>query len=217
RPAVSSLQLELQVRDEDVLVAQVDLVHHVDVPDLQDSGLHRLHDIAGQGHFHDDRRVRTTRDLHFALPRADRLDEDEVGAHRVAIDRMNTPESTPVSAIRIRSPRTAPPVYGDVGSTATTPTVLPRDRKARTNRLIKELFPTPGGPVNPTTWARPVCGKIRATASTASGSSSSMSEISLPADRLSPLMRESTRPPTESREAFAGMPLTHLCPPSRRT
>src|SRR5207245_5287185 len=38
-PAVSSLQLELQVRDEDVLVAQVDLVHHVDVPDLPDSGL----------------------------------------------------------------------------------------------------------------------------------------------------------------------------------
>src|SRR2546428_7357732 len=83
RPAVSSLQLELQVRDEDVFVAQVDLVHHVDVSDLQDSGLHRLHDIAGQRHFHDDRRVRTTRDLHFALPRADRLDEDEVGAHRV--------------------------------------------------------------------------------------------------------------------------------------
>src|SRR5213079_3019854 len=40
---------------------------------------------------------------------------------RVAIDRMKTPGSTPVSAIRIRSPSTAPPVYGDVGSTAPTP------------------------------------------------------------------------------------------------
>src|SRR5207249_4683883 len=106
---------------------------------------------------------------------------------------------------------------GDVGSTATAPAVLPRDRKARTSRLINELLPTPGGPVNPTTCARPVCGKIRATASTASGSSSSVSEMSLPADRLSPLRRESTRPSTESREAFAGMHLTHLCPPSQRT
>src|SRR6058998_2088514 len=83
RPAVSNLQLELQVRDEHVFVPEVDLVHHVDVADLQDPGFHRLHDVPGQGHFHDDRRVRTTGNLHFALPRAYRLDEDEVGAHRV--------------------------------------------------------------------------------------------------------------------------------------
>src|SRR3990170_4832344 len=57
---------------------------------------------------------------------------------RVAMDRMKTPGSTPVSAIRIRSSRTAPPVYGDVGSTATTPTFLPRARYARTRRLTRD-------------------------------------------------------------------------------
>src|SRR2546425_1091516 len=72
RPAVSGLQLELQVRDEHVLVPEVDLVHDVDVADLEDPGLHRLHDIPGEGHFHDDRGVRTTRNLHLALPRAGR-------------------------------------------------------------------------------------------------------------------------------------------------
>src|SRR5256884_3060097 len=118
---------------------------------------------------------------------------------RVAIDRMKTPGSTPVSAIRIRSPSTAPPVYGDVGSTATTPTFRSRLRYLRTSRLIRELLPTPGGPVNPTTWARPVCGKIRARASVASASSSSIREMSFPAARLSPFRRESTRPGTGSR------------------
>src|SRR6267143_1353360 len=120
---------------------------------------------------------------------------------RVAIDRMKTPGSTPVSAIRIRSPSTAPPVYGDDGSTATTPTFRSRLRYLRTSRLIRELFPTPGGPVNPTTWARPVCGNIRARASVASGSSSSIREMSFAAARLSPASKSLTRPETESRAA----------------
>src|SRR5205823_3833711 len=64
---------------------------------------------------------------------------------------------------------------------------------------MRELLPTPGGPVNPTTWARPVCGWIRARASVASGSSSSIREMSFPAARLSPFRRESTRPGTGSR------------------
>src|SRR5207237_235769 len=101
-------------------------------------------------------------------------------------------------------PRTAPPVYGDVGSTATTPTFLSRPRRLRTRRLMRELLPTPGGPVNPTTWARPVCGWIRATASVASGSSSSIRAMSFPAARLSPFRRESTRPGTGSRGRAAG-------------
>jgi len=69
------------------------------------------------------------------------------GRHRSDED----PGSTPVSAIRIRSPSTAPPVYGDVGSTATTPTFRSRLRYLRTSRLIRELFPTPAAPWNPTT------------------------------------------------------------------
>jgi len=78
------------------------------------------------------------------LSRADGLNEHDVhaegveDAHRVeggkgessgvAARRHRSdedPGSTPVSAIRIRSPSTAPPVYGDVGSTATTPTFDP--------------------------------------------------------------------------------------------
>src|SRR5437899_1445508 len=85
RPAVSGLQLELQVRDEHVLVPEVDLVHDVDVADLEDPGLHRLHDIPGEGHFHDDRGVRTTRNLHLALPRAEGLD----GLWLIVLDQGN--------------------------------------------------------------------------------------------------------------------------------
>src|SRR3990170_4917385 len=114
------------------------------------------------------------------------------GCPRVAIDRMNTPGSIPVSAIRIRSPSTAPPVNGEVGSTATTPTFFPRLRYARTSRLIRELFPTPGGPVNPTMCAFPVLGWIRSRASAASGSSSSIREMSFAAARLSPRARSWT-------------------------
>ena len=45
---------------------------------------------------------------------------------RVAMLRMNTPASATCDCMRTRSPRIAPPVNGLVGSTATTPTVLPR-------------------------------------------------------------------------------------------
>src|SRR3989475_1013194 len=45
---------------------------------------------------------------------------------------------------------------------------------------------------------------MRARASTASGSSSSIREMSFPADRLPPFTSESTRSRTESREPFAG-------------
>ena len=44
---------------------------------------------------------------------------------RVAIDRIKTPGSSATSSMRIRSPRSAPPVNGDVGSTATMPTRSP--------------------------------------------------------------------------------------------
>jgi len=47
---------------------------------------------------------------------------------RAAIDRMNTPGSSAIDSMRIRSPSSAPPVNGDVGSTATMPTVKPASR-----------------------------------------------------------------------------------------
>src|SRR3989304_1862637 len=42
---------------------------------------------------------------------------------RWAIERMNTPASPAWAAMRTRSPSTAPPLYGLVGSTASTPPV----------------------------------------------------------------------------------------------
>ena len=47
---------------------------------------------------------------------------------RLAIDRMNTPSSVAWSCIRTRSPSSAPPLNGDVGSTASTPTRWPAAR-----------------------------------------------------------------------------------------
>ena len=38
------------------------------------------------------------------------------------MDRMNTPGSVAWSCIRTRSPSSAPPLNGEVGSTASTPT-----------------------------------------------------------------------------------------------
>ncbi len=47
---------------------------------------------------------------------------------REAIDRMKTSGSAVCSAIRMRSPSSAPPENGDEGSTASTPTRAPRAR-----------------------------------------------------------------------------------------
>ena len=108
-------------------------------------------------------------DVELGLPHAHRLDEDPVEPAasrsfcasavaraspprlpRVAMLRMNTPGSSVCACIRIRSPRTAPPVKGLVGSTATTPTVAPLFRIAAVSRSTSVLFPAPGGPVIPT-------------------------------------------------------------------
>ncbi len=44
------------------------------------------------------------------------------------------------------------------GSTEMTPTVVSASRTCRTSALISDDFPTPGGPVTPTTNAEPVSG-----------------------------------------------------------
>src|SRR5688572_8079149 len=68
---------------------------------------------------------------------------------RVAIERMKVPGSVDRSVIRIRSPSSAPPEKGEVGSTATTPTRSPAARYAAATPASSVDFPAPGGPVNP--------------------------------------------------------------------
>ncbi len=82
-------------------------------------------------------------------------------APRVARLRTKTPGSSAWRCIRIRSPRIAPPVKGEVGSTARTPTVFSFFRKEEIRASTRVLLPAPGAPVIPMTWARPVWGKMR--------------------------------------------------------
>src|SRR5687768_12150748 len=60
--------------------------------------------------------------------------------------------------MRMRSPRIAPPVNGEDGSTATMPTVDPRRLYSCATFSARVDFPAPGGPVSPSTRARPVRG-----------------------------------------------------------
>jgi hypothetical protein len=77
-------------------------------------------------------------------------------------------------------------VKGEVGSTQRTPTVFSFFRKEAIRASTRVLFPAPGEPVIPTTWARPVWGKIRMIAVFASGRSSSRFRIRREAVRTSP-------------------------------
>jgi len=58
----------------------VGLVDDEDVGDLQDAGLDRLHIVPQSGRLHDQGGLRLMGDIHFALARADRLDENGVEA-----------------------------------------------------------------------------------------------------------------------------------------
>src|SRR5262245_22811180 len=55
--------------------------------------------------------------------------------------------------MRTRSPKSAPPLALDDGSTAITPTVVPALRQPATSAAHNDDLPTPGGPVTPTTCA----------------------------------------------------------------
>src|SRR5688572_12259631 len=80
----------------------------------------------------------------------------------------------------------APPVNGLVGSTAMTPTVSPASRVSVVKRSTSVLFPAPGGPVTPTRYVRPVCGKMSRTRPAAASASSSISEMARAMARTSP-------------------------------
>ena len=59
------------------------------------------------------------------------------------------------AAIRTLSPRMAPPVRGDDGSTASTAGRRPFSARRMVHAAVRVDFPEPGGPVSPTTWALP--------------------------------------------------------------
>ena len=62
------------------------------------------------------------------------------------------------SRIRTRSPSSAPPLNGLVGSTAMMPTVSPLFRYSPARPLTKVDLPVPGDPVMPRMWAEPARG-----------------------------------------------------------
>src|SRR4051794_33448690 len=117
---------------------------------------------------------------------------------REAIERMNTPVSVACSDIRTRSPRSAPPENGEDGSMASTPTRFPSRRSAVTSAEVVVDFPTPGGPVIPTTCALPQCGASSAIAERRSGDSSSTRLISRPTARALPARACSTSSAADS-------------------
>ena len=113
---------------------------------------------------------------------------------RDASERMNTPASIVCSAIRIRSPRTAPPVIGLEGSTAATATVRPRPRISPMNAFTSVDFPAPGGPVKPTTIARPRCGWIAFNSALTVGPSRSTMLIARASAAVCPANRRAKSP-----------------------
>ena len=75
-------------------------------------------------------------------------------APREASERTYTPGSAWWPSIRMRSPRMAPPEKGLLGSTASTPTVLPCERSTLMSTATSVLLPLPGLPVRPSTVGR---------------------------------------------------------------
>ncbi len=73
---------------------------------------------------------------------------------------MNAAGARPSSAIRVLSPRIAPPPRFDPGSTASTAMRRPRAIPSSPKRSIKVDLPAPGGPEMPMRVAFPQAGRI---------------------------------------------------------
>src|SRR5262245_39036365 len=118
--------------------------------------------------------------------------------------RTNTPASPACRFMRTRSPSTAPPLNGLVGSTARTATRCPASRIVAISWSTSVLLPPPGTPVTPTRYARPVRGKSVPTTAAAppSPSLSSICEMARAIARGSP---SSTRSASASGGAATGV------------
>src|SRR5918992_3424332 len=114
------------------------------------------------------------------------------------MDLMNTSRSVAWSCMRTRSPSSAPPLNGDDGSTASTPTRLPCALKAVTSALVEVDFPTPGEPVSPMIRAAPASGVSAAVTSRSRGDAFSTSEISRATARGEPSTARPTRSVTST-------------------
>ena len=156
----------------------IGLVDDEDVGDLHDAGLHRLHIVAGAGHEHDDRHVRGRDDVHFVLADADGLDDDDVLAggvedERGVAGRAGEPAEMPArrhaadedaGSDGVRPMRTRSPRIGAAGERTGRIHGNHADRDGHraadlaVRRSTSVLFPAPGGPVTPMTYARPVRG-----------------------------------------------------------
>src|SRR5580700_8939607 len=117
---------------------------------------------------------------------------------------MKTPSSVACSCMRIRSPSSAPPVNGDVGSTASTATRRPAARNARSSAPVTVDLPTPGAPVRPMIRAPPVSGRRSFMTERTWRESSSTSEISRARARMSPARALSSSAPVVSGTVVSG-------------
>src|SRR2546421_3873891 len=102
--------------------------------------------------------------------------------------------------MRMRSPSTAPPLKGLVGSTATMPTRWPAARNNAVTRSVSVDFPAPGGPVIPITCARPVWGWSRLISAGSAGARFSTSVIRRARATRSPPSMRSMRSCSLTRE-----------------
>jgi hypothetical protein len=98
--------------------------------------------------------------------------------------------------MRVRSPRSAPPLTREDGSTAITATLSPASRQPRSSAFVSVDFPTPGGPVRPVT-----CARAAATASSSSDASSCVPR----AVSISANAEATARLPPAAIEASEGM------------
>src|SRR5262245_13766185 len=112
---------------------------------------------------------------------------------RDARERMKTPASPEWRPMRMRSPSSAPPVNGLVGSTATTPTFLPAARQAPASSEISVDFPAPGGPVTPTRCAFPTAPESAASSAAAARGSFSTTVSARASAGMSPERTEAAR------------------------
>ena len=103
------------------------------------------------------------------------------------MERMNTPGSVAWACMRMRSPRMAPPLKGEVGSTAMMPTVLPWRAQARGEPVHERGLARPGRAGDAHDQRAPgVREEPRPATSRASGRPSSTSVMARASARTSP-------------------------------